>query len=389
MLENRWFVLTSLFIARFALGFQFQSAGSVATFLIRDFGVDYAQIGTLVGLYMLPGVVVAIPGGILGRRFGDKRIVLIGIVLMIIGGVLAGAAEKYSLVLTGRLLSGIGACVLFVLMTKMVADWFAGKELFLGMSIFIIGWPMGIAAAQATQGSLAEMRSWNAVFHLTAVLLVLAFATMAAFYRRPPTISLAAAEEATSLSRRDVWLVCIAGAIWMFLNAAYLVMLSFGPTLLIERGASVADAGFTVSLMSWVFIGALPLGAYLATRYQTPDFIMAGGLIVSILIGALIPVATAVAVITFALFGISFAMATPMIASLPAQSLAPQNRGPGLGIYYVWYYAGLPVLTPVGGLLKDRLGTAAFSVFFATAMMALCLGLLILLRYEQRRLTNA
>ncbi|MEA2872978.1 MAG: hypothetical protein QOH67_2954, partial [Hyphomicrobiales bacterium] len=37
MLESRWFILAVLFAARFALGYQFQSAGSVAPFLIRDF----------------------------------------------------------------------------------------------------------------------------------------------------------------------------------------------------------------------------------------------------------------------------------------------------------------------------------------------------------------
>ena len=85
----------------------------------------------------------------------------------------------------------------------------------------------------------------------------------------------------------------------------------------------------------------------------------------------------------FGLFGISFALATPVIASLPVRILSAQSRGPGLGVYYVWYYAGLPILTPLGGLLKDRFGTAAMSVYFASAMMAACVGLLLLLRHEE------
>ncbi len=34
MPENRWFILGVLFVARFALGFQFQSAGSVSPFIV-------------------------------------------------------------------------------------------------------------------------------------------------------------------------------------------------------------------------------------------------------------------------------------------------------------------------------------------------------------------
>jgi hypothetical protein len=46
-----------------ALGYQFQSAGSVAPFLIRDFGIDYTQVGLLVGAFILPGIAISLPAG--------------------------------------------------------------------------------------------------------------------------------------------------------------------------------------------------------------------------------------------------------------------------------------------------------------------------------------
>src|SRR5262245_4674944 len=137
MLNNRWFILAVLFVARSCLGYQFQSAGSVAPFLISEFALDYRQIGTLVGLFMLPGLVLALPGGLLGNRFGDKPVVMIGMAAMILGGLLSGVAQSYAVICAGRLISGAGAVFLVVLMTKMVTDWFAEKELFLGMAIFI------------------------------------------------------------------------------------------------------------------------------------------------------------------------------------------------------------------------------------------------------------
>ena len=83
------------------------------------------------------------------------------------------------------MISGVGAVFLVVFMAKMVTDWFAEKELFLGMSIFIIGWPVGIAAAQATQPGLAEVEGWSIVFILTAILTAIALASIAAFMRAP------------------------------------------------------------------------------------------------------------------------------------------------------------------------------------------------------------
>ena len=86
---NRWTILGAIFVIRTALGFQFQSVASVSSDMIDDLGIGYAEMGTLIGLYMLPGVVFALPGGILGKRFGDKRIGATGLALMAVGGVMS------------------------------------------------------------------------------------------------------------------------------------------------------------------------------------------------------------------------------------------------------------------------------------------------------------
>ena len=130
MLSNRWTILGVLFIARISIGFQFQSVASVTPLLIADLGLNYAEIGTLIGLYMLPGVFIALPGGYLGKRFGDKRMCGTGLALMVVGGLILGISQSYSLAIAGRLISGIGAVLFNVVVTKMVTDWFAGKAAF-------------------------------------------------------------------------------------------------------------------------------------------------------------------------------------------------------------------------------------------------------------------
>ena len=68
------------------------AAGDVAqwltTWLIQS--TVLIALGLLIGLYMLPGIVIALPGGMLGQRFGAKRVVLVGLALMTIGGALMG-----------------------------------------------------------------------------------------------------------------------------------------------------------------------------------------------------------------------------------------------------------------------------------------------------------
>jgi len=39
---------------------------------VQTLAIDFALLGTLIGSWMLPGIAVAIPGGWLGQRFGEK-----------------------------------------------------------------------------------------------------------------------------------------------------------------------------------------------------------------------------------------------------------------------------------------------------------------------------
>jgi MFS family permease len=288
------------------------------------------------------------------------------------------------LLLVGRLLSGAGGTILVVVMLKMIIDWFAERELYFGMAVFIIGWPIGIAAAQATQSRWAELHPWQSVFFATAGLVAVALLLMLVFYRLPPGAPPPTQTERRPLTRSETGMVCLTGAIWMFLNGAYLAMLSFGPSELIERDMSIPGADTVVSVMSWVFIIALPLGGYLANRYQAPDAVMVGGLVASILLGAHLPFSP-VPLLSFALFGFALALATPVIAALPARVLAPDQRGPGFGIYYLWYFGGMPVLISLAGWLRDGTGSATASLEFAVAMLVACVALLAVLRFVQPR----
>src|SRR6476620_10560452 len=111
---ERWLILAVLFLARTAMGFQFQSVAALSSFVVFDFDIGYSQLGLLIGLYLLPGIVIAYPGGLLGQYFGDKRIALFGMALMVAGGFLTSTGNDYARVFAGRLISGVGAVLLNV-----------------------------------------------------------------------------------------------------------------------------------------------------------------------------------------------------------------------------------------------------------------------------------
>src|ERR1700738_4523452 len=142
-MKQRWNVLLLLFVVRVSMAFQFQSVASISPTLMHEYGVGLGDIGLLISLYLAPGLAFAIPGGEIGRRFGDKRIVLFGLTLMVGGGLAMAFAPTWHWQIAGRIVAGIGGVVLNVLMSKMGTDWFEGKEIATAMAIFVNSWPAG------------------------------------------------------------------------------------------------------------------------------------------------------------------------------------------------------------------------------------------------------
>jgi MFS family permease len=183
---QRWVILAVLFLARTAMGFQFQAVAALSSFVIVDLGIDYAKLGLLIGLYLLPGVVIAYPGGLLGRYFGDKRTVMVGLALMVAGGLLTMSGSNYPSILAGRLVSGVGAVLLNVLLTKMTIDWFIGREIGTALALLVSSWPIGIGIALVTLPWIAVHGSVAIAFGSTGAAAALVLIAIAILYRAPP-----------------------------------------------------------------------------------------------------------------------------------------------------------------------------------------------------------
>src|SRR6266496_6452020 len=175
LLGNRWFALGLILLARISIALQFQSIAPVAPLLIADLALSYAELGLLIGLYLLPGTVLALPGGLLGERFGNRRVALWGLALMVGGGLVTAASHSLWPARAGRLLSGAGGVLLNLILAKMTAEWFAGKEISTAMSIMLISWPFGIGLGATVFGAVGATSSWRLVQHLAAALAAGAF----------------------------------------------------------------------------------------------------------------------------------------------------------------------------------------------------------------------
>jgi MFS family permease len=182
---------------------------------------------------------------------------------------------------------------------------------------------------------------------------------------------------------REIVLVGFAGLIWTFVNAGWVVIVSFSPDYLRSQGMESAQAAVVTSLATWVGIIGVPLGGYLASKWRRPNTIV----IASIMIGGLAILAiphTSAYVLCFSTIGLILFLPAGIMAALPIEVLRPETRALGLGLFYTIWYAGMAALPPVGGWTYDVTGSPAAPIYYSAAMVFLTLGALLLFRLCQR-----
>ena len=369
-MQNRWGILAVLFAARLTMAIQFQSVAAVAPLLGSKFGVNLADVGILIGLYFTPGITLALPGGAIGQRLGDKTASLLGLLLMLIGSLVMAFGDVWGFQIAGRLVAGAGGVLLSVQLTKMVTDWFAGYEIATAMGIFVNSWPVGIALSLVFLPLIATGYGIEALHLAVAVLIALALILLGLTYRSPAGI-VATPLAAARPDRHVTGAVVAAGLIWGLFNVGFAMIFSFGPTMLSERGWSLAVAGSTISIVLWLAAFSVPFGGYIADRLKRPQAILVWGCVLFAALMTVMPRASAVIPVVVGLGLISGQPAGP-IMSLPGRVLAPPTRAIGMGVFFTVFYAVMMLGPMVAGAAAKSTGSAAAAFDLGALALLAC-----------------
>lgn len=326
-MSERWRILAVLFFARLTMAFQFQSVAALSPMIAGAYGIDLADIGLLIGLYLAPGVIVAIPGGAIAARFGEKRIVALSMGLMLLGGALAALGDSWGALVAGRLLAGAGGVIINIVMTKMLVDWFVGREVATAMAIFVNSWPLGIALGLLCLPAAAAVGGLELARIVVLAAIALGLLLFWQVYR--PAAGAAFGPTSLTLIRLPVTPLILAALIWALYNSALAMVFSFGPALLSDRGWSHGAAGSATSLFMIVLALSVPLGGVIADRTGRRDGVILVSLVSYAVLMPLIPYVPSWAVAAiFPVAGALFGLAAGPIMTLPSQVLPPAARRP-------------------------------------------------------------
>jgi MFS family permease len=365
----RWRILALLFFARIGMGLQFQTMASVGDDLIVAFGLDYAGLGLLIGLFMAPGLFLALPAGFSGRYASDRVLAVSGMAALAVGGLLSASAPDSWTLGLGRVVAGAGFLFGTLYFTKMVADWFIGREIATAMSVLVMSWPFGIAMGQIGHTWLAGAYGWRVPFHAASAYCLLAAVALLLFYRPPSLSKSTAPAGGTRLTGREWRMVLCAGTAWGAFNAGYVIYLTFGPKMLESLGATALKAAAVISVGSWLMILSGAVCGQIADRFGRRDTILAVCMTAAAASLALLglPGGGLAASLLFGLVGMAPA---GVIMALAGEAMRPDQRAFGMGVFFTVYHAIMMASPPVAGAILDATGAITGPILLGMVLFA-------------------
>lgn len=378
-------VLASLCFGRFCMGLQLQAIASLTPFLMADLAFSYSEIGMLIGLFLAPGVVLGMPGSLLGSRFGYRRLGLLGVVLMAAGSLWLSFVESFWAAAGARLVAGTGGILVNITFLRLVTQLFDGKAMNRAIAVVMSSWPVGLGLAAVTYPLLAEEGGWRLPLWILSALTLAAACCVGLFVREPPRRAPPPQRLwSLQLDARSWQLSLLLGTAFAAFTAGGIIYLSFLPPFLTAGGMGLTEASVAASLLVWLGLVGTPLGGWIADRLGDARLVIHLGALGSALLVAIVvlgspPLALGV------LLGIIWGLPAAPFTGLLQRMLPSSAHGAGYGVYFTLFYCGFFGFPAVAGWLTDLTGSTATPLWFATALLAVTAPMILLFYRISRR----
>ena len=151
----------------------------------RELNISTQEVGLLITVFTLPGVILTPILGVLADRFGRKKILIPALLLFGIAGTSCFFVRNFHLLIVFRLCQGIGAASLGSLNVTLIGDLYEGQERAAAMGYNASVLSVGTASYPAIGGVLATV-GWYFPFLLPAFAIPIALFALFRLETRDP-----------------------------------------------------------------------------------------------------------------------------------------------------------------------------------------------------------
>ncbi|MFD1773684.1 MFS transporter [Paenibacillus rhizophilus] len=173
-LRSKWWVLFALTFGLLAVGLDMTVLNVALPTLAVDMQASTGQLQWILDSYNLVLAAMLLPAGMLGDRYGRKKLLLFALVLFGAASAACAYSGTPAMMIGMRSLLGLGAAFLVPLSMSVLPVMFTGAERTKAMIIWASANMLGIPLGPILGGWLLKHYSWGSVFLLNLPLIAVA-----------------------------------------------------------------------------------------------------------------------------------------------------------------------------------------------------------------------
>jgi MFS transporter, ACDE family, multidrug resistance protein len=300
-----------------------------------EFGISSAQVGLLITVFTLPGILLTPVAGVLSDRYGRRKVLVPSLFLFGVAGVACALATDFGLLLVLRILQGVGAAALGAINVTTIGDLYSGRRRTeaLGYNSSVLS--VGTASYPAIGGALALL-GWYYPFALPLLAVPVALLVLFSLRNPEPHNEQDIKEYAESLwesvkDRRVVGLFCSTLIVFVILFGPLITYLpifmsaTYGSSSLIT-GLVIATASLTTALAS-------TQEGWLTSHFSEKTLIQLSFVLYAVAL-ALVPLVPSVwlLLVPTTILGVAQSLNLPPAFSLLNEAAPDENRGAFISI---------------------------------------------------------
>ncbi|MFC3575934.1 MFS transporter [Streptomyces yaanensis] len=161
---RRWWALGALVASMLVLGFDTTILNVALPTMARDLGASTGEQQWMADAYVVVFASLMLPAGLLGDRFGRRRMLIAGLAVFLAGSLAGALADGVTPVILARAVMGTGAALVMPLAMAVLPSLFEPDERTKAVGAVSAASALGLPLGPITGGWLLDHFWWGSVF---------------------------------------------------------------------------------------------------------------------------------------------------------------------------------------------------------------------------------
>lgn len=241
--------------------------------IMERFGMDAGSSSWLMSIFTFVGIVLAIPTGVLAKKFGPKSMLVAAAGIAIIGSLVGAFSTDATMLIASRGIEGVAFIFVTICGPLAVQRYVAPEKIGSATGIWALWVCLGSVVGGVATPSLFAAGAFSGVWVVYAVCVAVFAAAVVAFVRFPAGDSALDAADSTELTTQDASYVDLLKpnillffAAFLLFNLVLLSVLAFSPAWMQSQGIDPTVSGFLSTLPMLLAVVSSPLFGSLSDK---------------------------------------------------------------------------------------------------------------------------